>query len=80
MAQMTLFDYGVTDPPEVWECMKTCARSDIYTDTFPLGGKRCLYGLKQDGTSGKDMYQRVVDNKVTFYCRYYKREEGEDDD
>lgn len=80
MAQMTLFDYGVTDPPALWECMKTCARSDIYTDEFPLGGKRCLYGLKQDGTSGNDMYQRVVDNKVTFYCRYYKSKEENDAD
>lgn len=37
VAQMTLFDYGVADPPQMWECMDTCARSDIYTDEFPLG-------------------------------------------
>lgn len=75
MRQMALYDFGVTDPPQVWDCMKTCARADIFTDEFPLGGKRCLYGLTQCGTSGEDTYEKIVDNLVTIYCKYYKSKE-----
>ena len=73
--QMSIYDFiPDQDPPQKWECMKTCARADIMADHFPQpnGGKRCLYGITQDGTSGKDVYEKIKDNMVTFYCKYYK--------
>lgn len=74
--QIDIYDAFKLDPPEVWSCMKTCARSNIKTDTFPGGrGKRCLYGMTQCGTSGKDMYEKVENNRVHFYCRFYKMKE-----
>ena len=64
---------GLALPPPMWDCMKTCDRANIYTDTFPLGGKRCEYGYHMCGSSGKDMYSRTDEhNHVTFYCKYYK--------
>lgn len=64
---------GQIDPPPMWECMKTCARANIHTDTFPLGGVRCQYGLTQTGTSGEDTYERIDANShVTIYCKFYQ--------
>lgn len=62
------------NPPPKWECMKTCARANIYTDYFPIRqyGKRCLYGLTQDNTTGKDTYEVIKNNEVKHYCKYYK--------
>ena len=76
MDQMTLNDIfpDIVDPPKVWECMKTCANFKVYEpDEFPMGGERCTYGLHKDGCTGKDWYQKVVNNEVSFYCRYYKK-------
>lgn len=78
MRQMALYDFGVTDPPKVWDCMKTCTRADIFTDEFPLGrGKRCRYSDTQHDLNG--WYSKTVDNLVTFYCKYYKVKEGDNE-
>lgn len=65
------------DIPELWECMKTCARANIYTDTFPnTNEKRCLYGLHMEGTSGKHMITKIKNNVWHAWCKYYKLREG----
>lgn len=75
--QLSIFDtfpeaIRQEDVPEMWECMKTCARANIYTDLFPIsGGKRCLYGLQMDGTSGKHMITKIKDNVWHCWCKYY---------
>ena len=72
--QKSIFDYG-TDPPELWECMRTCKHAGEITGTFPTGEKRCEYGEYQDGngTSGNDHYQKVDSRSVVhFYCKYYE--------
>ncbi|MCR5684101.1 MAG: hypothetical protein K6G81_01595 [Lachnospiraceae bacterium] len=77
--QMDIFEAfpKKVDPPPKWDCMKTCARANIHTDYFPIRqyGKRCLYGLYQDGTTGKDVYEVIENNLVTHYCKYYKMKE-----
>lgn len=74
--QMDMYELFKIDPPQMWSCMKTCARANIYTDTFPMGGKRCQYGNHMCGTSGDDIYERIdEENRVTFYCKFYKMKE-----
>lgn len=73
--QMSLFDFKIENlrPPELWGCMKTCENANKYTDRFPTGGKRCLYGIQQDGTTGDDSYTETdKDGYVHFYCKYYR--------
>jgi len=76
MEQIDIFEAfpKAIDPPPVWDCMKTCARANIHTDYFPIKqhGKRCLYGIYQDGTTGKDWYMVTENNITRFYCKYYK--------
>lgn len=75
VGQVDIFEAfpGQIDPPPMWECMKTCARANIHTDTFPNGGKRCMYGIVQAGTSGDDAYERINENhEVTIYCKFYQ--------
>ena len=81
--QLTLFDiYPELAPvPEMWQCMKTCANCGKYMDWFPIRrhGKRCMYGIHMDGTSGNDMYERTDKNgQVHIFCKYYKRRSAED--
>ncbi len=74
--QMSLFDFKSQvenlHPPELWGCMRTCENANKYTDRSPMGKKRCQYGIKQDGTSGNDVYTETENNMVHFYCKYYK--------
>lgn len=73
--QLTIFDLFpklIPDPP-LWECMNTCANSRKYMDKFPLGGDRCIYGLIKDGTTGNDLYQKISNDVVQVYCKYYER-------
>lgn len=75
--QMSIYDFG-TDPPEVWDCMKTCKHANEYTDTFPASNKkRCRYGAFQPGigTTGNDWYEKVVDDLCHFYCKFYEMED-----
>lgn len=77
MTQLTLNDIypDCVPPPPVWECMKTCVNFKVFEpDNFPMGGARCTYGRHMDGTSGRDWYEKIVDNVCVFYCKYYKRE------
>lgn len=74
--QIDIFEAFHLDPPELWDCMKTCARANIYTDEFPLGGKRCRYGQQYYGTSGKDWYEKTIDGKLCSFCKFYKMKEG----
>ena len=63
-------------PPELWDCMNSCANCGKYMGHFPMGGKRCEYGMHMDGTSGKDIYQEVDETSVVhFYCKYFKLED-----
>ena len=57
--------------PELWDCMKTCARANIHTDHFPeTNEKRCLYGWDREG--GKFMISKLIDNTWHTRCKYYK--------
>lgn len=65
----------ILPPPPLWECMNTCAHAGEVTDFFPgTTRKRCKYGMMRDGCSGRDLYEKVRDNIVKVYCKYY--EEG----
>lgn len=72
--QTSIYDFLKMDPPQVWDCMKTCRHADEHVGQFPLGGKLCEYGQHQPGigTSGLDLYERIKDNVVTFYCKFYE--------
>lgn len=63
------------ETPEMWECMKTCENADVFTDTFPANPKvkRCVYGIRMDGTSGNDMREETRGGTVRIFCKYYKR-------
>lgn len=78
--QMSLFDIpgNETLAPEMWECMKSCVNYGKYVDWFPIreDGRRCMYGVHMDGTSGDDIIQEVgADQRVHFWCRYYRQKE-----
>lgn len=77
MDQLDIFSlYPELAPtPELWDCMKTCKNCGIYMSRFPgTDIPRCDYGLHQPGigVSGADMYQKVVDNIVHIYCKFYQ--------
>ena len=74
--QIDIYEAFHLDPREVHRCPDTCVHANEYTETFPVGGgKRCLYWLHQCGTSGEDLYEKVENNRVHFYCRFYKMKE-----
>lgn len=66
--------FGVIDPPEFGDCFTSCAHFGGPNDDYFPGThtRRCMYGISQCGTSGADMYQRTVNNRVHVYCRFYE--------
>ena len=77
MEQVTIFElYPKAVPvPALWECMKTCKNCGIYMSHFPGTDKpRCDYGINQPGigTSGKDLYSKLIDNCWHIYCKFYE--------
>lgn len=79
--QVSLFDLpGLYEPPEMWECMKTCVHAGgPWDDHFP--GRpdvpRCNYPSCGAGiTNGKWIRQKVRNNLVHFWCVCYGRREA----
>jgi hypothetical protein len=71
--RMTDIVPGMIPPPEVWDCMETCAHAYEYVGHFPGSTRpRCEYGIMQVGVSGEDMYQKTINNTVHVYCRFYE--------
>ena len=64
--QMDIYSV-ITPVPEMWECMKSCANCGKRMSQFPNGEPRCDLS---------DMVQEVFDNRVFFWCRNYKAEQG----
>lgn len=77
--QISFFELGAVDPPEIGDCFRSCVRfgtsgmDDYYPGTRI---RRCMYGITQDGTTGNDVYMKTDKaNAVHFFCRYYKPKE-----
>ena len=64
------------EPPEMWECMKTCVHAGgPWDDYFPYTKvKRCKYPIMQPGygTSGKHIRSKTINNIWHCWCVMYK--------
>ena len=77
--QLSMFDLpGLNEPPELWECMKTCVHVGGPLDDFFPGKNipRCNYPISVYGTSGKGCCQEVRNNLVHMWCTLYEKREG----
>ena len=69
---------GTIPPPTMWKCMKTCAHVGKEMSRFPgTNTPRCDYGYNRDHLHG-GMYEKIVDNRVYFYCNYYEEVSGDE--
>ena len=84
MEQISLLDIIAKEDkeklvPEMWDCMETCANfTDVLPgggrDRFPVTGERrcCIEFHKGDGTTGRHMKCKIIDNVWHTWCIYYK--------
>lgn len=53
--------------------MESCVLAHEYVGHFPGSTRpRCEYGIMKVGVSGADMYQKIINNIVHVYCRFYE--------